>query len=437
MDITEVKQIKDLLDAQGTAWAEFKKVNDERIAKLEKGQAVGDLEAKLVKINEDLDAKGKALEDVQKKLNRPGRSDKEESDIKSECERFNNHRASVKQLRGGHTGSGPISLDQYIAYKSAFHKAVRYGVQALDGDEAKAMSTGVDTEGGFLMPEEARGRVVSKIYELSPIRQIAAVQPITTDTLEGMYDNGEADAGWVGETGTRSETNSPQVGQWSIPVFEMYAAPKATQKLLDDAAVNVETWLAGKVANKFARKEGAAFVVGNGVSQPRGFTTYPVAATNDDSRAWGTMEVVKTGVAGNFAASAPADVLFDLEGAFRPGYTSKASWVTRRDVITKVRKFKGATTGDYLWQPGLQMNKPDTLLGYPIVLAQDMPALADGSLSMALGDFTEGYQVVDRIGIRTLRDPFTNKPFVIFYSTMRVGGAVVNFEAIKFVQFGA
>jgi HK97 family phage major capsid protein len=194
--------------------------------------------------------------------------------------------------------------------------------------------------------------------------------------------------------------------------------------------------LAGKQADKFARVEAAAFISGDGVGKPRGFTTYTTAATGDGSRTWGQLEHVKSGANGAFAASNPADVLFDLEGAFKSAYLANASWVTRRSVVTAVRKFKGSDN-NYLWQPGLQAGKPASLIGYPITMAEDMPTLATGSLSMALGDFREGYQIVDRQGIRTLRDPYTNKPYVVFYSTKRVGGAVLNFEAIKFIQFAA
>jgi HK97 family phage major capsid protein len=259
---------------------------------------------------------------------------------------------------------------------------------------------------------------------------------IGSDRLEGMNDLDEADAGWVGETGTRSDTDTPQVGKYEIPVHEMYAMPRATQKLLDDAAIDVEAWLAGKVADKLARTENAAFVTGNGVSKPRGFTAYTTAATADGSRTWGQLEHVLSGASGDFAAADPADKLFDVEAAMKPALLAGARWVTRRSVIAKVRKFK-STDDQYLWQPGLQAGAPASLIGYPITLAEDMPALAEDSLSMALGNFAEGYQIVDRLGVRVLRDPFTAKPYVRFYTTKRTGGAVVNFDAIKFLKFNS
>jgi HK97 family phage major capsid protein len=277
---------------------------------------------------------------------------------------------------------------------------------------------------------------VQKVFELSPIRQIASVQPISGDRLEGIEVLGEAGSGWVGETTTRSETTTPTLGKYEIVAQEQYAAPRATQKLLDDGSIDVEGWLNGQVVGKFARLEGAAFINGTGVSQPRGFATNPTAVTSDLTRAWGTMEIIKTGVSSDFAAADKADVLFDIIGAFKPAYTVRANWVTNRAVMAKIRKMKQTSTNDYLWQPGLTLGQPSQLLSYPITMAQDMPALAAGSLSLALGDFSEGYQIVDRLGIRTLRDPYTAKPYVIFYTIKRVGGAVINFEAIKFVYFG-
>jgi HK97 family phage major capsid protein len=313
---------------------------------------------------------------------------------------------------------------------------VRKGsLDALNGEERKALQAGVDSDGGYLMPTPAVGRIVKKVYETSPMRQIASVQMISGDALEGINDLDEASSGWVAETGARAETNTPQVGKYRIEAHEQYAAPKATQKLLDDGAVDVEAWLAGKVADKFSRVENAAFITGDGIGKPRGLTTYVTAATGDGARAWGQLEHVATGQAADFPAANPGDKLFDLIGAMKPAYLQNASFLTTREVITKVRKFKEANTNAYMWQPGLSKGQPDTLLGYPVTNAQDMPALANNSLSLSFGDHKEGYQIVDRIGIRTLRDPYTAKPYVIFYSTKRTGGGVLNFEAIKFLKF--
>ena len=266
------------------------------------------------------------------------------------------------------------------------------------------------------------------------MRQLATVQTISTDKLEGIVDNGEADAGWVSELGTRSDTSTPQVGKYEIQSHEMYAMPKASQKILDDAATNVEGWLADKVAAKFARVEGTGFTTGTGVGQPRGLFSYATAATGDDSRAWGTFEHVVTGANGTFHTD-KADPLQTLLGTFKDQYLQNATWLMRREVRTDIRKMKEATSDRYLWEPSLQMGQPDRLLGYPARVDQYVPAIATGSLSLAFGDIAEAYTIVDRMGIRTLRDPFTAKPYVVFYSTKRTGGGAVNFEAVKFLKF--
>lgn len=434
MDIEDIKKV---IDAQGEAFEEFKRTNEALLKAKAEGKAVGDLEAKMAKIDVDMAdfSEVKAEFDAAMvKLNRPNfGNEKGEADADAELKAFN-HMRRASRVQG--SDKGEASHDEYEQYKRAFWQYNRKGnIDWLEPEERKAMSVGTDADGGYLLPSPTVGRIVEKVWDLSPIRQIASVMPISADALEGVNDLDESAYGWVGETTTRADTTTPTVGKYRIEAHEMYAQPKATQKLLDDAAVDIEAWLQGKVANKFARAEGAAFITGSGVSQPRGFTSYTTTATGDATRTWGQLEHIKTGVNGDFAASSPADILFDLIGAFKTPYLQNARWVTRREVIAKIRKFKESTTNAYMWQPGLQPGQPDRLLGYPIVMAQDMPALGTASLSVAFGDFAEGYQIVDRMGMRTLRDPYTDKPYVKFYTTRRVGGAVVNFEAIKLLNF--
>ncbi len=323
-------------------------------------------------------------------------------------------------------------------YRKARAKELRYGKDALDADELKAMSVGSDADGGYLVTPDTTGRMVKKIFETSDIRRIANVQGISTDKLEGMEDLEEAGAGWVGETESRSETSTPKLGEWEIPVHEMYAEPRATQKLLDDASVDVEAWLGDKVGMRFGRIENSAFVTGNGIRKPRGFASYETALDDGNGVAWGKIGYVLSGGNGTFAASNPADRIHDLVGLLKAAYLAGAVFVTKRQVITLIRKFKDGQ-GQYLWQPSLVLGEPEQLAGYPIVRAEDLaaPAADAGALSLWFGNFAEGYQIVDRQGTRTLRDPFTSKPFVKFYSTRRVGGAVVNFEAIKAMKFSA
>lgn len=432
-------QIKTLIEEQGKAWAEFKKVNDELIKAKADGKAVGDLEAKLGKISGELDKlteMKQQFDDLMLKLQRPGglgSGSKGDGDLEAETKSFNAYRKSF----GLGDQAPDLTVDQFVAYKGAFFTLMRKGsLDRLSDTERKAMQAGSDNDGGFLLPTPTVGRIVARQRDLSPMRQLADVQTISTDALEGLVDNDEAGAGWVGEVEDRAETSTPQVGKYKIEAFEMYAQPKATQKLLDDAAVDVEGWLANKVALRFARLEGAAFVTGNGVNKPRGFCAYDTVATGDDTRAWGKLQHVVSGADGAFASTNPADKLHDVIGALHPAYQANARWATRRDVVTLIRKWKDST-GQYLWQPSLQAGTPDQIAGYQIAYMQDMPALAAGSLSLALGDFREGYTIVDRIGVRVLRDPFTAKPYVKFYTTKRTGGGVLNFDAIKFMKFSA
>lgn len=432
----DIKNLADTIDAQGRAWEEFKKTNDEIVKAKADGKAVADLEAKLAVIGEDLDKLAEIksqFEEIMTKLNRPGMGESN-ADLDAEVKQFNLQRRAHAQA-----GARVDDVDSgvYSAYKNAFWNLIRKGnIAALTADEQKAMQAGVDSDGGYLLPSPTVGMIAKKVYELSPIRQIANVMTISADALEGINDLDEASCGWVSETGTRSDSTTPTVGKYRIEAHEMYSMPKVTQKLLDDAAVDIESWLAAKVADKFARTEAAAFITGTGVGQPRGFADYTTAATADSSRSWGTVEHVKTGANGAFHTT-QADPLFELIGAMKTAYLANARWVTRREVITAIRKFKTTTTSEYIWQPGLQAGQADKLLGYPIVIAQDMPALATGSNSMYFGDFKEAYTIVDRIGVRTLRDPFTAKPYVVFYSTKRVGGGLVNSEAIKAINFAA
>lgn len=435
--MSDLSEVKILIEEQGRAWEEFKRTNDELIKAKADGKAIADIEAKLANMTAALDESKKRADELFEEIKASKRPSLGggESDMQKEAKSFNDALRADMQSKG--RPAAEISVDAYAQYKSAFVNLVRHGdLERLSADERKALSAGSDPDGGYLLPTPTVGRIVSKVYEQSVMRQIANVQPISTDALEGVVDNGEAGAGWVSETGTRSETTTPQVGKWRIEAHEMYGEPRVTQKLLDDAAVDVEMWLAGKIADKFARVEGTAFWSGTGTGQPRGLATYTTAATGDDSRAWGQFEHVKSGANGDFHTT-KADPLQDLVGAMRDQYLAAAIFVMRREVRTKLRKLKEATSDRYLWEPSLQAGQPDRLLGYPVRIDQYMPSLTTDSLSLAFGDFAEAYTIVDRLGIRTLRDPFTAKPYVKFYSTRRVGGGAVNFEAVKFLKFAS
>jgi HK97 family phage major capsid protein len=425
-------EIKGLIEAQGKAFEEFKStldsmkqhdaVTDEKLSKIE-GELDRAIEAKAA-IEASMAAERKEREELELRLSRRGSTATDEKlalEIKEHANAL---------------GRADVSEDEFNAYKSGLATYLRKGEKLVGVDEFKAMSVGGDPDGGYLVTPDVSGRIVMKVYETSPIRQIASSVSISTDSIEGIEDLDEAASGWVGETSTRSDTATPQVGRYKIEAHELYAQPKITQKLLDDASVNVEAWLSGKVAEHIARTENAAFVAGDGVGKPKGLTDYTTAADSGSGVTWGTIGHVKSGKNGAFADANPIDKLFDLIGTVKEAYLSNARFLTRRSVITELRKIKDGE-GRYYWQPSLLAGQPETFAAYPITRAEDMPALATGSVSLMFGNFSEAYLVVDRIGIRTLRDPYTDKPYVKFYTTKRVGGGVVNFEAIKAMKFSA
>lgn len=445
MDMTEIKT---LLDKQGEAFEAFKStLETEMKGKLGKDDPL--VTEKLAKIEKSLDsaveakaalesaiaAEKKEREDLEARMNRMG--------VKATGEEAAKRELELKELNvvlGAHNAERkeafqPLDEKGLDEYKAAHARYLRKGDRLLTADEVKTLSVGSDPDGGYYVTPDTGGRIVKKVYETSPIRQIASSQTISTDALEGIEDLDEAGAGYAGEKALSGDQKTPQVGKWRIPVFWIDTEPKTTQQLLDDSAVDIEAWLAGKVADKFGRFESAEFV--NGATKIRGFTSYTTAADDGSGVAWGTLGHVVSGANGDFAASNPADKILDLIGTLKAAYLPNARFVTRRSVVTKIRKFKDGTTNAYLWQPSFVLGDPERIAGYPVTRAEDMPALNTGSLSLAFGDFAQGYQIVDRQGIRVLRDPYFAKPYVLFYTTKRVGGGVLNFEAIKFMKFSA
>lgn len=355
---------------------------------------------------------------------------------RSNDSRLDELEARITRPPGGRVAPAESAEDR--ERKAALLQYMRVGQDGLAPDIRNALSVGADPEGGYFVSPDMSGRIVQRIFETSPIRQVANVVETSTDALEGVNDLNEAGAGWVGESEGRPETTTPDVGVWRIPIHEEYAMPIATQKVLEDADRNVENWLIDKVSRRFSRLENTAFVNGTGVTQPRGFLTYPTEATDDDSREWGRLQHAPTGGSGAFASSNPADALYDLVFSLKADYLSNAVWMMARSTMAEVAKLKDGN-GRYLLTTGgdIGQRTPFTLLGYPVILAEDMPAIAADSLSIAFGDFTSGYQIVDRIGITLLRDPYTTKGKVKFYTRKRTGADVLDFDAIKLMKFSA
>lgn len=443
-------QLQQAVEDLGKANAEFKKTYDDALEKkVNKGEIPADLTEKLDKLETELEKKGVILETAAAKMEAevksandkieametalarsgPGAADpKAELEIRSQaCEMIQiDHYDMGRPLELLPEDVDASDLEAFKLYSKHFSTYLRRDSGAFlkkmgaTGLETKLLSVDRDPGGGYWVRPEVSSRIITKVFETSPIRQFAMVENIGSDSLELLTDEDEAASGWVAEQESRSQTDTPEIGKRVIHAHELYAKPRATQKLLDDAGFDVEAWLGRKVAEKFARDEATAFVTGNGVGKPRGFTTY------DDGTSTGQIEQIASGG----ASSLTSDGIFNLVYALKSPYLINSRFMAARLTIRDIRKLKDGQ-GNYLWEPIFKVGQPATLVGYPIHQADDMPSISGGNLAIGFGDFNMAYTIVDRKGIRVLRDPYTAKPYVVFYTTRRVGGDVVNFEAIK------
>jgi HK97 family phage major capsid protein len=284
-----------------------------------------------------------------------------------------------------------------------------------------------------VVPKEVEENINRALRDISPIRSIAGVRQVSRSVHTQPFATTGMSAGWVAETAARPQTSTSTLAELSFPTMELYAMPAATPALLDDAVVDIESWIAEEVRISFAQQEGTAFVTGDGVAKPKGFMTYTKVA--NASWTWGNTGYIVTSVSAAFPAANPSDKLIDLIYTLKPGARSNGTFVMNRATQSVVRKFKDAQ-GNYLWLPSATPGEAPTLMTYPVVEAEDMPTIAADSFSVAFGDFKRGYLIVDRVGIRILRDPYSAKPYVLFYTTKRVGGGMHDFDAIKLLKFG-
>ncbi|MCM2561032.1 phage major capsid protein [Lutimaribacter sp. EGI FJ00015] len=325
-----------------------------------------------------------------------------------------------------------LSADIEAPHQKAFDAYLRSGdddalrTLALDG---KAMNTAVAADGGYLVDPQTAETVRGVLKGAASIRAIANVVDVEATSYDVLVDHGDVGHGWNTETGNVSEGSTPQIDRITIPLHELSALPKASQRLLDDAAFDLEGWLAGRIADKFARAEAAAFVNGDGIDKPTGFLTHPDVA--NASWSWGNLGYIATGVSGDFGN---ADAIVDLVYALGAQYRAAAAFVMNSKTAGAVRKLKD-NDGRFLWSDGLAAGEPARLLGYPVLIAEDMPDIAPDARAIAFGDFGAGYTVAERPDLRVLRDPFSAKPHVLFYATKRVGGDVSDFAAIKLLKF--
>lgn len=327
------------------------------------------------------------------------------------------------------------AVDTAAPHQKAFDAYLRTG----DDDglrglvlEGKAMNTAVNADGGYLVDPQTADTIRSVLHATASLRAIANVVNVEATSFDVLVDHTDVGSGWASETATLTETDTPQIERISIPLHELAAMPKASQRLLDDAAFDIEGWLAGRIADRFARAEAASFVSGNGVDKPKGFLAHPKVAEN--AWTWGNLGYVATGNAGDFASTNSSDAVVDLVYAMDAQYRANASFVMNSKTAGAVRKMKDAD-GRFLWADGLAAGEPARLMGYPVLVAEDMPDIAANAYAIAFGDFRAGYTIAERPDLRILRDPFSAKPHVLFYASKRVGGDVSDFAAIKLLKF--
>jgi HK97 family phage major capsid protein len=387
-------------DALLATFAAYRAENDARLAALERGRADPLLDDKIDRIDRALTEQKSALERMALRQRRPDVS--------------------------GDPGEG--------AHRAAWSAYLRRGDEsALNQLEVKALSVGSGPDGGYVAPPELDRLIDARLREVSPMRTIATVRTTGASVFKKTVSTTHAATGWVSETAARTETTSPTLASLEFPAGELYANLAATQTLLDDAFVNIEEWIAGEVEEAFAAQERAAFVSGNGTNKPKGFLAGTIVA--EASHAWDKLGYIASGAAGAFAASNPVDKLLDLAYAPRAEFRQNGRFVMNRKTVSAIRKLKDGD-GRYIWQPETQ-GPGATILGYPVTEIEDMPDIGADAYAVAFGDFARGYLIADRAGVRVLRDPYTAKPYVMFYVTRRVGGGVQNFDAIKLMKFAA
>lgn len=389
------KDLSNVAEAIQTKFDEFKKVNDKRIDAVdqEKSKLAGQVEGLNEKLSEFATFK-KQIEDEMLALKRPGAA------------------ASNKDVE---------------AHKTAYNQFLRKGRDDGLGElQSKALSIGVEADGGYAVPEEIDRSIIDLQRNMSPMRAVCSQITVGTPDYKKLVNLAGTGSGWVGETAARPATNTPTLAQVAAFMGEIYANPQASQASLDDMFFNAEAWLAAEVAREFNEKEGAAFLSGDGTNKPKGILAYTMAQTADGARAFGTLEKIHSGTAGDFDSDDVLKLIYTLKAAYR----QDAQFMMPTLTLFKVRTMKDST-GQYLWRPGLEAGQPSMLNGYGIAENEDMPAIASAANAVLFGDFKSAYTIVDRFGVRVLRDPYSNKPNVGFYTTKRVGGMLVDSQAVK------
>lgn len=425
-----IKSVADALDKIATTFDEYKKTNDSRIAAIKEGKSTSDMDAKLARMDEAINAlneqKGR-LEQLEKRLSRPGSTGGGDDRATPEAEAYKT--AFLGWVRN------PLDVRRQQDLQQRAKELRKVESKAdEDGFETRAAQTVTSTgsAGGFALPEVIERAIARLSVDISPIRQISTVRTVGSPDYKELFDVNGAAFEWLGEAATRNQTTTPDLAEVA-PTFGLASAkPQASEESLDDLFFDVENWLISSAAEAIAQGEGAAFVAGSGTNRPTGFLSGPApVATADASRAFGTLQYI----AGGQAAAMPtsADIFYDLIYSLRARYRMNARWVTSKLVLAAMRKYKDSQN-QYLWQPSLVTDQPATFMGYPITEAEDMPAVAANAFPVAFGDFKEGYLIADRVGMRMTRDEITTPGFVKFYVRKRVGGRLRNTQAIKLLK---
>lgn len=389
-------EVKALIEGVQTAFAQFKAEHTKQLEEIKAGKSGADQEAKLEKINAHLDRLQKETEDAHTKL------------------------AAAQMGAGG----GQALRDK--DYTESFNAHMR------KGDVQAALNKGAAEEGGYLTPVEWDRTIIDKLREESPMRELAQVQVTSKAGWSKLFNMGGTGSGWVGEEDQRPETATPVLAALGFGHGEIYANPAATQQLLDDSEINIESWLASEVQAEFAEQEGQAFISGDGNKKPAGILTYVTGGANATKHPFGAIQAINSGAAADITSDAVLDLIYGLPKKYR----QNARFLTNNLTIAKLRKLKDGQ-GNYLWQPSAQAGQPATLHGYGLAEDENMPDVAANALPIMFGDFKRGYLIIDRMGVRVLRDPYTKKPYVLFYTTKRVGGGVQNPECLRALQVAA
>ena len=403
------EEMMSAIDAIQSAFAEFRQKNDEHLNELREGRDDVVRREEIARIDNALSESNGLIEEMNRRLAAVDAGTVSDPD--------------------GFTADQRQHTQEIINY-------MRNGVEPT-----LAASVGSDPDGGYVIGHEMEAGVDRVVGTFGAMRQIATVITIGSAEYRRLRGLGGAVSGWVGETESRPETGTPTLQLQKFPTHEIYANPAATQTVLDDGEVDIAAWLANEVGVEFAEEEGEAFIDGNGDNRPRGLIGgYDPVANASFSNSNPRLGYITTGVSGGFPDggspdSNPADALIDLIYTVNRRFRQNGSWLMNDLTLSSIRKFKDGD-GNYIWQPSLQVGTPALLLGYPINIDDFMDDIAADSFSVAYGDFRRCYLIVDRSGVRVLRDPFTNKPYVHFYTTKRVGGGIQDFEAVKLLKFG-